>query len=142
LKRAAAPLVGACVLCALALAAVPWRGDVLSRPRTPFDRSAARPVAPGFALLRDAAPLIPDGASVVARTKPSDPIQETYFHRFAVALLPGRRVLPTALYASPVPSRIWADAEYLVLIGPKPSRPPGRLLLQTAEGSLWRRGPE
>jgi len=141
LRGAAVPLLGAGILSVAALAAVPWGREVLHRPRTPFDRSAARSVAPGFALLRETAPLIPNGASVVARTEPSDPTAETYFHRFAVALLPGRRVLPAALYGSPMPPEIWRDAEYLVLIGGTPAKPPGLLLLQTSEGSLWRRGP-
>jgi hypothetical protein len=96
-------------------------------------------VAPGFALLTAAERVIPRGASVVIRTEPPDAVQETYFHRFGIALLPGRRVLPSALYGSFVAPDVWKDAEDLVVIGPRPAQPPGQLLLETPEGTVWRR---
>ncbi len=83
--------------------------------------------------------MIPDRASVVARTEPPDAIQETYFHRFAISLLPGRRVLPAAYYGGFVDSKVWKDAQYMVVVGPKPAPPPGRLVLETKEGTVWRR---
>lgn len=139
--RVAASLAGGAVLVAFAAASVPWSANPLRRPRTPFDRSAASSVASGFALLRDAAPLIPDGAVLVAWTEPRDPVQETYFHRFALALLPGREVLPAAYYGAAMPPEVWNRAGYVVVVGRRPARPPGRLLLETADGSLWRREP-
>lgn len=133
------PLAGALLLVAFAIASLPWGEGVFRRPRTPFDHSAASSVAPGFALLSSAVAVIPPGASVVARTEPPNAGRETYFHRFTLSLLPGRRVLPASYYGEFVPPEVWKDAEYLVVIGPKPAQAPGRLLLETPDGSVWRR---
>jgi hypothetical protein len=111
----------------------------LRRPRTPFDHSAASWVAPGYSLLREASSVIPPGASVVARTEPPDPVQETWYHRLAVSLLPGRRILPAALYGHFVSEEVWRDAEFMVIVGARPAQPPGDLLLEAPEGSVWRR---
>jgi hypothetical protein len=137
---ALAPLLGAAILVGSSITSLPWRENLFRRPRTPFDRSAASSVAPGYALLTAAAPLVPPGATVVVRTEPRDPVQETYYHRFADALLPGRRALPASLYGHPAPDELWRDAEYVVFVGGKPSEPPGRLLLETAEGTVWKAG--
>lgn len=96
-------------------------------------------VAPGYALLVAAERVIPAGASVVVKTEPPDAVQETWYHRIAVALLPGRRPQPAALYGQPVSADLWGDAEYLVLVGPRPATPPGQRVLETAEGTVWRR---
>jgi hypothetical protein len=135
------PLLGAAVLVAFAAAGLPWKENPLSAPRTPFDRSEAKSVAPGFALLRDAAAVIPPGAVVVARTEPRDPVQETYFHRFALALLPGREVLPAAYYGMATPQEVWGRASYVVVVGRRPTEAPGRLLLETPDGTVWKRNP-
>jgi len=126
---------------AVSLAGLPWRDHPFARPRTPFDRSAARDVAPGFALLRDAEPLIPTGGVVLVRTEPEDRISETYYHRFALALLPGREVLPAAYYGAPTPPEVWNRAGYVVVVGKRPAQPLGRLLLETADGTVWKREP-
>lgn len=139
--RIAAPLIGAAVLVAFAAASLPWKAGVLARPRTPFDRSAASSVAPGFAFLRDAEAVIPRGAVVVAWTEPRNPIQETYFHRFALAMLPGREILPAAYYGVATPPEVSSRASYVVVVGRKPAEPPGRLLLETPDGTVWKRGP-
>jgi hypothetical protein len=139
--RLLAPLAGAAVLVAVTLAGLPWRDHPFARPRTPFDKSAAKSVATGFALLRDAQSVIPHGAVVVARTEPRDPIQETYFHRFALALLPEREVLPAAYYGATTPPEVWNRAGYVVVVGRKPAEPPGRLLLETPDGTVWKREP-
>jgi hypothetical protein len=96
-------------------------------------------VAPGYALLAAADRVSPAGASVVVKTEPSDAVQETWYHRIAVALLPGRRPRPAALYGQPLSPDLWGDAEYLVLVGKKPSTPPGEPVLETADGTVWRR---
>jgi hypothetical protein len=137
--RLLAPLLGAAVLAGFAVSSLPWKPGLLRRPRTPFDRSAASSVAPLYAMLTDAQAAIPDGASVVARTEPANAVQETYFHRFAISLLPGRRVLPTSFYGGFVDPQVWKDAQYMVVVGPRPVPPPGRLVLETAEGTVWRR---
>ena len=96
-------------------------------------------VAPGYALLAAAARVIPDGASVVVKTEPPNAVQETWYHRIAVALLPGRRPRPAASYGQPLSPDLWEDAEYLVLVGKRPSRPPGEPILETPDGTVWRR---
>jgi hypothetical protein len=130
-QRIRISLIGSALLAALAVASLPWaRG--WRRPRTPFDASASgSAVASGFFLLRNAASLIPRGASVVVVTSPRDPIRDGYAHRFGVALLPHARVLPAGS----------GDAEFLVVVGSRPARAPGELLLDTPEGSVWRRRP-
>ena len=135
------PLAGAIVLVGFAAASLPWGAGILRPPLTPFDRSAASLSAPGFALLREASSVIPVGGRIVARTEPPDPIQETYLHRFADSLLPGRRVLPSAFYGRFVAPEIWKEAEYVVVLGPRPLQAPGQLLLETPDGSVWRRAP-
>lgn len=132
------PLLGAALLAGFALASLPWRDHPFRRPRTPFDRSASRAVADGYALVAAANPLIPAGATVVVTTEPRDPGAETYYHRFADALLPGRRALPASLYGAFAPPTAYENAEYVLIVGARPSTPPGRLLLETREGTLWR----
>ena len=96
-------------------------------------------VAPGYALLAAADQVIPAGSSVVVKTEPSDPVQETWYHRIAVSLLPGRRPRPAAAYGHPLPPDLWRDSEYLVLVGARPATPHGELVLETADGTVWRR---
>ena len=139
--RLLAPLAGAAVLVAVSVARLPWADHPFARPRTPFDRSTAPGVAAGFALLRNAEGVIPPGGVVLVRTAPEDPTSETYFHRFAIALLPGREVLPAAYYGMPTPPEVWNRASYVVVVGGKPAQPPGRLLLETPDGTVWKRQP-
>jgi hypothetical protein len=135
------PFLGAAILAVVTLATLPWKEGLFRRPRTLFDRSAARAVAPGYALVAAAEGIVPRGASVVVRTEPHDAIAEIYYHRFADALLPGRRALPASIDLHPVPTSYSAGAEYVLIVGAKPSAPPGRLLLETPEGTIWRAGP-
>lgn len=137
--RLVSPLLGAAVLTGFAIGSLPWKENLFRRPSTPFERSAARSVAPLFAILTAAQSVIPEGATVVARTEPPEAIQETYFHRFAISLLPRRRVLPSAFYGGFVNAAVWQDAQYMILVGPRPAAPPGRLVLETPEGTVWRR---
>ena len=101
----------------------------------------ARPLLPGYALLTEAARFIPENASFVVRTEPPDAVFETWYHRLGVALLPGRRSLPAAYFGRFTPPEVWREADYLVLIGPRPPQAPGQLLLDTPSGSVWRRRP-
>jgi hypothetical protein len=132
------PLFGSALLAALALWHVPWKQGLV-RPRSLYDQSGARAVAPAYTLLTAAALGIPQGASVVVRAEPPDAAMETWYQRFAVALLPGRRVLPSALYGGFTAPELWRDAEYLVVVGPRPGPEPGQLLLETPDGSVWLR---
>jgi hypothetical protein len=56
----------------------------------------------------------------------------------AVALLPGRKVLPAALWNNP--THLEDQAEFLIVAGGKPAPAPGSLLLETPSGSVWQRG--
>jgi hypothetical protein len=132
------PLLGSAILVACAIASLPPGFDWLRRPRTPYDRSQASMVAPGYALLSAAARVIPAGASVVVKTEPPDAVQETWYHRIAVALLPGRRPRPAAFYGQALSPDLWRDSEYLVLVGARPATPPGEPVLETADGTVWR----
>ena len=135
------PILGAAILAAVTLATLPWQESLFRRPRTLFDRSASKAVAPGYALVAAAEGIVPRGASVVVRTEPRDAFAETYYHRFADALLPGRRALPASIDLHPVPPSYSAEAEYVLIVGARPSAPPGRLLLETPDGTIWRAGP-
>ena len=127
------------MLAAFAVASLP-PPDAWHRPRTPFDATAsASAVASGYVLLRNAAATIPAGGTVVVLTQPRDPMREGYFHRFGVALLPHARVLPAAFYDRPADPRFFQDAEFVILVGGRPAEPLGELLLDTPEGSVWRR---
>jgi hypothetical protein len=132
------PLFGSAVLVACAIASLPPGFDWLRRPRTPYDRSQASTVAPGYALLAAADRVIPAGATVVVKTEPPDAVQETWYHRIAVALLPGRRPRPAAFYGQALSPDLWRDSEYLVVVGARPATPPGEPVLETAEGTVWR----
>ncbi len=136
-----APLLGAAILLGFTLVSLPWGEGLFRRPRTLFDRSAARAVAPGYALVAAAVPLVPAGATVVVRTEPRDATTETYYHRFADALLPSRRALPASFYGRFVSPDVFPDVDYVLIVGPRPAERPGQLLLETPEGTLWRASP-
>lgn len=129
-------LSGSAVLVAFAVSRLPTPRDWFQLPSTPLDRHAVRSAVPAFRLLSEAAAVIPHGASVAVRSEPPDPNQDTSLHRMAVGLLPGRRVLPFALWGMPRPD-IGQAAQFLVVIGPKPAPSPGRLILELPYGTVW-----
>ena len=129
-------LGGAALLTALAIVRLPRFPDLVHAPSTPFDRSAPDTAAV-FRLFQMAAAVIPPGGSVAALWQPRHPVRETELHRQAVALLPGRRVIPAALWD--VPTGREGEAEFFVVAGPRPSPAPGTLLAETPQGSVWRR---
>lgn len=137
-RRALLPLAGSAVLAAFSIAALPFARSLLRTPQTPYDASDAAYIAvPQWMVVQRAAPLIPPGASVVVRSEPPDPMTDSYFHRFAVALLPNRRIVPAARWGLPTESALIHEADYEIVIGPHPPSPPGRLLLETREGTVW-----
>lgn len=138
LRSLAFPLAGSAVLTAFALAQVPFSKGLLRAPSTPFDRSASGWIAPAYRLLSAASSVIPTNSSVTVRTEPPSPVLETHLHRFAVALLPNRRLLPGAIWDVPTPE-LAQQAEFLIIRGPKPADPQGALILQTPDGTVWRR---
>lgn len=138
-RRTLLPLAGSAVLAAFSVAALPFSRSLFRVPRTPYDASPAAHVTPTWILLQRADPLVPAGASVVVRSEPSDAASDSYFHRFAVALLPGRRIVPAARWSVPTEPALIQEADYEVVVGKRPAVAPGRLLLETPEGTVWRR---
>jgi hypothetical protein len=129
-------IAGAATLTALAIAGLPRFPDLFQAPSTPFDRSAPEAAAV-YRLFQAAATVIPPGSSVAPLSQPRHPVRETELHRQAVALLPGRRVIPAALWDEPTGRE--AEAEFLIVAGPWPSPAPGTLLAETPRGTVWRR---
>jgi hypothetical protein len=127
---------GAVILTALAIVRLPRFPDLVRAPSTPFDRSAPDTAAV-YRLLQAAAAVIPSGASVAPLSQPRHPVRETELHRQAVALLPGRKVIPAALWDEPTGRE--TEAEFLIVAGPRPFPAPGTLLAETPRGSVWRR---
>ena len=130
-------LAGAAVLTVLSIARLPRLPDLLQPPSTPFDRSAMPESAGSYRLFQAAADVIPAGASVAVLGEPRDTRLETGFHREAVALLPGRKIVPAALWD--VPTGREREADFVIVAGADPSPPPGTLLLREARGAVWRR---
>lgn len=129
-------LGGAAVLLVISILRLPPLPDVVHAPATPFDRTNPK-MALEYRLLLEAAARIPEGASVSVVCAPRDFSRETELHREAVALLPGRKVIPAAVWGTPT----YADeqAEFLIVAGPHHARERGTALFETPFGSLWRR---
>jgi len=136
-RRTLLPIAGAALLAAFAVASLPFSSGLFRAPRTPYDRGAADFTVPAWILLLRAEPLVPRGSSVLVRAEPPDVWTDTYLHRFAVALLPGRAIRAAALWGVPT-ERGDREAEYTIVVGRLPSPPPGRLLLEIREGTVWR----
>ena len=135
MRRLALPLAGAAILTGFSIAALPFSRGLFRAPRTPYGES------PAWILIQTAGPLIPRGSRVLVRVEPPDPGYDSYLHRFGVGLLPGRTIVPAAVWDVPTPPDVQREAEYEVVLGKKPRDPPGRMLLETPEGTVWRRGP-
>ncbi len=130
-------LGGAAALTALAIARLPPLPDLVHAPSTPFDRSAMPASAVSYRLFQAAAAVVPAGASVAVLSQPRDAVRETALHREAVALLPGRKVVPAALWG--VPTGRESEADFLIVAGGTPSPSPGTFLLEMPRGTVWRR---
>jgi hypothetical protein len=139
-RRSLPNLLGAALLTAFSIAALPFSRGLFHAPRTPYGDVGTDFTVPAWILLSSAESLIPRGAAVLPRSEPPDPTTDTYLHRFAVGLLPGRRIVPAARWMVPSEPEDTRAAEYEVVLGKKPETPPGRLLLETSEGTVWRRG--
>jgi hypothetical protein len=133
-------LAGAALLAAMALAAAPWtRG--FARPRTPFDASSSRFLVPAYELITEAAAVIPPGASFAVRTEPPNPPFQALFQRLGVALLPDRRSRPDPVPGLPVSADWPPEADFLIVVGAAPRDTGGEIVLETARGTVRRRGP-
>jgi len=130
-------LGGAAVLTVLAAVELPPLSELFRAPETPFDRTMALAAAPEYRLLSESAAVIPLGVSVCAVAEPRNALRETWLHRGAVGLLPGRRIIPAAVWNTPTHDE--DRAEFRIVAGPRPALPPGDLVLETPRGSVWRR---
>ncbi|MGE5414845.1 MAG: hypothetical protein ACM3NW_11755 [Syntrophomonadaceae bacterium] len=133
-------LAGAAALAAVALRGLPWTAGLVAPP-TPFTHSLTPSLAPAYALLVEADAVVPRGASAVVRAQPRDARLESHFFRLGLALLPGRRVLPSAEFDAFTPPEIGRAAEYEIVVGERPAEEAGEIALRTAEGSVFRRRP-
>ncbi|MDQ2970382.1 MAG: hypothetical protein M3R62_10710 [Acidobacteriota bacterium] len=132
-------LAGSALLALWAFARLPRPSELFRPPATPFDRTQGRAAsAPAFLFLSDAAKAVPRGATAAILAEPRDAARETTLHAQAVALLPGRRVLPAAQWSAFTPE-YEAQAEYLLILGPPPAVSPGELLLAGSGGTVWKR---
>lgn len=129
-------LAGALALLVLSVSKLPPLPELLRAPATPFDRSIPAATS-DYRLMLEAAAVIPAGASVSPVSEPRDAVRETSLHREAVSLLPGRKVVPAAIWDTPTLAE--DEAEFLIVSGPRPARQPGDLMLETPRGSVWRR---
>ena len=139
MRRSLLTLLGAALLTAFSIAAIPFSHGLFHVPRTPFGDVGTDFTVPAWVLLARADALIPRGAAVLPRSEPPDPTTDTYLHRFAVGLLPGRRIVAAARWFVPSSSEETSVAEYEVVVGKAPLIAPGRLLLEIPEGTVWRR---
>ncbi len=139
LPRLALAVVGAAVLVAHGIARLPKRASLLALSNTPIDYSGNNDSAPRFRLLTEAARVVPKGASVLVACSAPDPNRESYFYRFAVALLPERRVLPASLEGVTVTPSLEPQADFVVLLGARPAAPPGTPVRETPDGTVRRR---
>lgn len=139
-RRALLPLAGSAVLAAFSVAALPFERGLFRAPRTPYDASpAAFVTVPAWILLERAAHVVPPGASVVVRSEPANPSTDFYYHRFAIGLLPGRRIVPAALWGTPTDPGPLRDADYEVVVGARPASALGHLVVEVPEGTIWKR---
>lgn len=133
-------VAGSALLAAFSVAALPFSRGLFRAPRTPYDASEAAFMVPAWIVLQRAAEVVPRDASVVVRAEPPDATSDSYFHRFAVALLPGRKIVPAARWGVPTdPVLLW-EVDYEIVVGKSPPTPTGRLVLSIPEGSVWKRG--
>jgi hypothetical protein len=131
---------GSAAFAVLAVIRLPVPREMFRPPRTPFDRTESSATAPEYLFLTHAAAVVPRGAVVTVRSEPRDPTRETVLHFKAVALLPGRRVLPAAAWNVYTPEYD-AQADYVLVFGPPPPAPPGRPILSDPNGTVWKRAP-
>jgi hypothetical protein len=129
-------LVGALANLAYATHRLPAWPECFHFSRTPLDHSAVHGDSPDYSLLADAQEVIPAGARVLVRTASENRARDAVLFRFAVALLPGRRIVAATpgTSAGVVP----AEAEYVVLHGAGGRVPDAELLRSDERGSIWK----
>ena len=132
-------LAGSAILAGLSVAALPFSSGLFHLPRTPYDANEASFLAPDWILLQRAAEIVPRDVSVVVRGEPPDATNDSYLHRFAVGLLPGRKIVPAAVWSVPTAPEALREADYEIVVGKASPPPASRLVLSIPEGSVWKR---
>ena len=132
-------LAGSLTMLAYGIHRLPGGRALLQLPRTPIDNSRIHESAAEYRLLLEAARVVPANARVLMRSITGDAERDTFLHRFAVAFLPGRKVLPAVVDGRPVPAALVTSADYLVILGRGARVADGVLLLETEDGTVWRR---
>ena len=132
-------LAGSAILAGFSVAALPFSRGLFRVPRTPYDANEASFLAPDWILLQRAAEIVPRDASVVVRGEPPDATNDSYLHRFAVGLLPGRKIVPAAVWSVPTAPEALREADYEIVVGKASPPPASRLVLSIPEGSVWKR---
>lgn len=132
-------LAGSLTMLAYGIHRLPAARALLRLPRTPIDNSRIHDSAAEYRLLLDAGPFVPENATVLIQSATGDVERDTFLHRFGVALLPGRKVVPAVVDERRVPPALEASADYLVIHGRGARVTDGVLLLETNDGTVWRR---
>ena len=127
----AAAIAGAGANLGYSVYRLPPLVECTSLSRTPLDHSGIRDSAGYYSLLLDAAVIVPSGARVAVLTSSGNAGRDAVLYRFAVALVPGRRIVEGW-----TPAR--ATADYVVIAGPGGSLADAQLLLTDERGSVWR----
>ncbi|HEY3204116.1 MAG TPA: hypothetical protein VGL03_10690 [Thermoanaerobaculia bacterium] len=137
-SRRFVPLIAAAILTFVGIARLPFdRG--FWPTSTPFDRWPSPDAATDFGFLVSVCDAIPAHASVLVMTEPPDLDHDFYLYAYAVALLPGRRVLPASMWNASTRPEMLPQADFLVVLGRRPDPPPGALVRETPAGTVWRR---
>ena len=122
----------------LAVRELPPAREWIHRPATPLARSKVGWSGMEFRILTEASRVIPAGATVLVRNAANQPWRADMSYRFAVALLPGRTILPAVSGGQPFPPERASAAEFVVLVGGTPADRPSETIVATPDGAVWR----
>ena len=136
--RALLALAGAGLMLLLAIRELPPPREWIHRPATPLARSKAEWSGTEYRLLTEAARVIPPGATVLVRVGTDEPWRADLSYKFAVALLPGRTILPATPGGRPLPPDLEAASAFVVFVGGKPEDRPRETILTTPGGAVWK----
>lgn len=136
--RAPLALGGAGLMLLLAVRELPPPREWIQRPATPLARSKVEWSGAEYRLLTEASRVIPPGATVLVRVGTDEAWRTDLSYKFAVALLPGRTVLPATAGGQPIPPELARTAEFVVLVGGRAEDRPLETILTTPDGAVWR----
>ncbi len=135
--RLFALLVGAIFMTLMSVRKLSPFRDLLHLPATPFDRGDPAAAA-AFLFLQTAERVIPPGETATVMTEPRDAARESSLFGLSIALIPGRRLLPSAQWSVFTPE-LSAEVRYVIVLGPRPATEPGSLVHADPLGTVWRR---